>query len=313
MTGSEAPYDILVVGGCGVDTVVRVDRLAVPVGDSLGVPPIREQPGQTGGNVALGCRALGLSVKLIDFVGDDWAGSMLRERLARGGVDFEPLISPAGTRRAVNLVDRTGHRQSFYDGRDPDDLRMPGGFHRPHLQRARHVHLSISNFCRFLYDDIGALGLPVSTDLHDWDGRAEHQREFALRSDLVFLSAAKAGERVTDVMRGILRDGRAEAVVATAGASGAYVLVRGGAEPQHVPAAPPPAPVLDSNGAGDAFVCGFLYGRRRGLDAIGSARLGAVAGAHACTAEGNFDLVGASTLERALGAGSGGPEDGSLA
>ncbi|GGX41624.1 carbohydrate kinase family protein [Streptomyces chryseus] len=293
-----AVYDVLVIGGSGVDTVVRVDSLPVPVADSFGVPPIREWPGHTGGNVALGCRALGLDVKLLDFIGDDWIGGQVRERLAKGGVDFEPLISPAGTRRAVNLVDRTtGHRMSFYDARDPGDLRMPRDFYLPHLRRAGHVHLSVMDFARHLLDDIEELGVPVSTDLHDWDGIADHHREFALRADLVFLSAAGAGERIATVMRDILREGRAEAVVATAGAGGSYVLTRDGSRtPRPVPATVPPGPVVDSNGAGDAYVSGFLYGRLTGRGLEECARLGSLAGAHACTTEGNTDLIGPGDL-----------------
>lgn len=294
---TETAYDVLAIGGSGVDTVVRVDSLPVPLADSVGVSPIREWPGHTGGNVALGCRALGMNVKLLDFIGDDWTGAMVRKRLAEGGVDFDALISPAGTRRAVNLVETTGRRMSFYDGRDPLDLRMPREFYLPHLSRARHVHLSIMHFARFLYDDIEALGVPVSTDLHDWDGLADHQREFALRSDLVFLSAAGAGERIASVMREILRDGRAEAVIATAGAGGSYLLARDGSStPRPVRATVPPARVVDSNGAGDAYVCGFLYGRLAGLDLEECARLGAVAGAYACTAEGSTALIGRDEL-----------------
>lgn len=296
----QLPYntqDVLVVGGSGVDTVVRVDSLPVPLADSVGVGPIREWPGHTGGNVALGCRALGLKVTLLDYIGDDWPGRQVRDRLAAGGVDFEPLISPAGTRRAVNLVDPSGRRMSFYDARDPEELRMPREVYLPHLRRARHVHLSIVNFARFLYDDIEKLGVPVSTDLHDWDGLADHHREFALRSDLVFLSAAGAGERIASVMREILRDGRAEAVIATAGAGGSYLLTRDGSStPRPVPAVAPPARVVDSNGAGDAYVCGFLYGRLAGRDLEQSARLGALAGAHACTGEGSTALIGTAEL-----------------
>ena len=283
---------MLVIGGSGVDSVVRVDSLPVPLADSTGVGPIREWPGHTGGNVALGCRALGLGVAFLDFIGDDWPGRQVQERLSAGGVVFEPLLSPAGTRRAVNLVDPAGRRMSFYDARDPGDLRMPRDFYLPHLRRTRHVHLSVVNFARFLYDDIEALGIPVSTDLHDWDGLADHHREFALRSDLVFLSAAGAGERIASVMREILRDGRARAVIATAGAGGSYLLTReGGSTPRPVPATVPPAPVVDSNGAGDAYVCGFLYGQLSGLDVEESARLGALAGAHACTGEGSTALI----------------------
>lgn len=288
---------MLVVGGSGVDTVVRVDSLPVPLSDSVPVGPIRESPGHTGGNVALGCRALGLNVTLLDYIGDDWPGHQVRARLAEGGVAFEPLLSSTGTRRAVNLVDPAGRRMSFYDARDPGELRMPRDFYLPHLRRARHVHLSIVNFARFLYDDIEALGVPVSTDLHDWDGLADHHREFALRSDLVFLSTVGAGERIASVMREILRDGRAQAVVATAGAGGSYLLTReGGSTPRPIPAAVPPARVVDSNGAGDAYVCGFLYGRLSGRDLEESARLGALAGAHACTSEGSTSPIGPAGL-----------------
>ncbi|MFC5799953.1 carbohydrate kinase family protein [Streptomyces formicae] len=295
-----ADLDVLVIGGSGVDTVVRVGSLPVPLADSVGVPPITEWAGHTGGNVALGCRALGLGVTLLDFIGDDRPGTLVRERLAEGDVDFAYLISPSGTRRAVNLVDSTGRRMSFYDARDPGDLRMPRDFYLSHLRRARHVHLSIVNFARFLYDDIAELGVPVSTDLHDWDGVDDHHREFALRSDVVFLSAAGAGERIASVMREILREGRAEAVIATAGAGGSYLMTRdGGRTPRPVPATVPPGPVVDSNGAGDAFVCGFLYGRLAGRDVEDCARLGAVAGAHACTGRGSSALIGSGELAAA--------------
>jgi sugar/nucleoside kinase (ribokinase family) len=66
-------------------------------------------------------------------------------------------------------------------------------------------------------------------------------------------------------MREILREGGAEAVVATAGAGGSYLLTRDGSRtPGPTRATLPPGPVLDSDGAGDAYVSGFLYGRTTG-------------------------------------------------
>jgi sugar/nucleoside kinase (ribokinase family) len=292
------PYDVLVVGGSGVDTLVRVGALPVPSADSVAVPPIREYAGHTGTGVALGCAALGLATGFVDFLGDDPQGTLVRERLAGTGVDFHPLISPHGTRRAVNLVAPDGRRTSFHDSRDPLDLRMPPEHYLPALRRARHVHLSITHFARFLYDDAEALGVPVSTDLHDWDGLADHHRDFALRSDLVFLSTAGAGERIGAVMREILREGRARTVVATAGAGGAYLLTPDDRTPRHVPAAVPPGPVVDTNGAGDAFTSGFLHGRLAGRDLEECARLGAVAGAYACTTAGTHTaLAGPADLD----------------
>lgn len=301
------PYDVLVIGGSGVDTTVQVGALPVPAVDAYPVPPIREGAGHTGTGVALGCAALGLSTGFVDFIGDDHQGTLVRERLAGTGVDFRPLISPHGTRRAVNLVSPDGRRMSFYDARDPLDLRMPPEHYLPALRRARHVHLSITHFARYLYDDIEALGLPVSTDLHDWDGLAGHHRDFALRSDVVFLSTAGAGERIGPVMREILREGRAEVVVATAGAGGAYLLTPDDRTPRHVPAAVPPGPVVDSNGAGDAFASGFLYGLRAGLDLEECARLGAVAGAYACTSPGTHTALADPEMLRPRGPAVGEP------
>jgi acarbose 7IV-phosphotransferase len=297
--GADGAYDVLVVGGSGVDTVVRVDALPVPLADSVGVGPIRDWVGHTGNGVALGCRALGLSTGFVDFVGDDPQGELIRGRLRAAGVDFTPLVSPAGTRRAVNLVDGSGRRMSFFDGRDPADLRMPRETYLPLLERARHAHFSITNYVRFLYDDAGRLGVPVSTDLHDWDGRAAYHLDFALRSDLVFLSAAAVRDRLDAVLAEILERGRARAVVATDGAAGCSLLTREDAAlgVRRFPAAAPPGPVVDSNGAGDAFVSGFLHGHLSGLGWEECVLRGAVAGAHACCGEGTHTtLIDAATL-----------------
>ncbi|MEU9607472.1 carbohydrate kinase family protein [Streptomyces sp. NPDC048057] len=299
--GRDAPLDVLVVGGTGVDTVVRVPALPVPLADSVGVGPIREWAGQTGGYVALGCRALGRSVTLLDYVGDDGPGRLLREQLAAGRVDFVALHSPTGTRRAVNLVDAAGRRMSFYDARDPGGQRMPREAYLPLLRRARHVHLTITDFTRHLFDDVEEAGVPVSTDLHDWNGVDEHHREFALRAQYVFLSSAGTRSTTEAVMREVLRAGRARAVVATAGAAGSYVLTRDGdGALLPVPAVTPPAPVVDTNGAGDAYVSGFLHGLLSGRAPHECARLGARAGAHACTGEGGTALIGPAEIEGPL-------------
>nr|WP_236719191.1 carbohydrate kinase family protein [Wenjunlia vitaminophila] len=286
-------YDVLVVGGAGVDTIVRVDALRVPEGDSVGVPPVHDYLGHTGSGVALSCHALGLRVKFLDFLGDDAQGRLVLDEFARAGLDFSHLVSPAGTPRGVNLVDPQGRRFSFYDGRHPAELRLPRSFYLPYLERARHVHLSIVNHNRDLYPDIESLGRPSSTDLHDWDGHNPYHRFYALASDLVFLSDAAVRERREEVMRGILSEGRAEVVVVMAGADGCYLLTRDehraagrGGGVRHFPAVRPPRPVVDSNGAGDAFVSGFLHARLAGRRVEECVRAGLAAGAHACTGVG---------------------------
>ncbi|MET9294813.1 carbohydrate kinase family protein [Streptomyces sp. NPDC003077] len=289
-------YDVLVVGGVGVDTIVRVDELRVPPGDSVFVEPLRDYVGHTGNGVALGWHALGLRTKFVDFLGEDPQGRMVLEHYARQGLDFSHVVSPHGTPRSANLVDRQGRRFSFYDGRHPDDLRLPRDFYLPHLERAAHVHLSIVGHNQDMYEDIHRLGVTSSTDLHDWDGHDPHHRHYALRSDYVFLSAAAVRDGLSAVMRAILDEGRARFVVATDGADGCHLLERGDEQVRHFPAVRPERPVVDSNGAGDAFVTAFLhaYFEKRPIEECVLA--GSVAGAFVCGSEGThtefIDLPG---------------------
>ncbi|WP_017597244.1 carbohydrate kinase family protein [Nocardiopsis lucentensis] len=299
-------YDVLVVGGTGVDTIVRVEELALPEGDAVFVPPVRDYVGHTGNGVALGCHALGMATKFIDFLGDDLQGRMVLESYAERGLDFSHVVSPHGTPRGVNLVDARGRRFSFFDGRHPSDLRLPREFYLPFVERARHVHMSIMNHNRDMYDDLERLGVGTSTDLHDWDGEESHHLDYALRSDLVFLSAAAIHGREARVMRRVLDEGRARLVVVTDGAEGCRVLARGESEPRHFPAVRPERPVVDTNGAGDSFVSAFLYTRLAGGDVAECVLAGSVAGAFACGSHGTHtEFVDPPALRRLAGAAGG--------
>lgn len=306
-------YDILVVGGVGIDTIVKVPALPLPFADSIHVPPIIDYVAHTGNGVALGSQALGLATKFIDFIGNDREAELILARYRQTGLDFSYSTEPSGTRRSVNLVDANGRRLSLYDGRHPLQLRMPRGFYLPWLQQTRHVHLSIMDWARHLYDDIESLNqasapdgpaahaarITTSTDLHDWDGSADHHRDFALRSDLVFVSAANLGG-MEQVMRAILQQGRARLVVVMAGERGSFLLERGSETVEHFACATPPAPVIDSNGAGDSFVAAFLHGFLHGLPPRACMRQGAIGGAFACTCAGTHErfLSGEELAER---------------
>ncbi|MFJ6919379.1 carbohydrate kinase family protein [Streptomyces sp. NPDC101133] len=286
MTVSSSMYDILVAGGAGVDTIVRVPELRVPPGDSVFVPPVRDYVAHTGNGVACGTHALGLTTKFIDFLGADAQGHQILAAYATSGLDFSHVVSPHGTPRGVNLVDAQGRRFSFYDGRHPADLRLPRAFYLPFLERARHVHLSITGVTLDMYADIHRLGVPCSTDLHDWDGANPHHLAYAVASDYVFMSAAAVHERLDEVLRSILDRGRARLVVATDGAAGCHVLERGDTSVRRYPAVRPERPVVDSNGAGDAFVSAFLYALAQGRPVADCVLAGSVSGAFACTSAG---------------------------
>ncbi|MCZ0210601.1 PfkB family carbohydrate kinase [Streptomyces sp. UMAF16] len=282
MTAAERAHDVLVLGGAGVDTIVRVPELPLPYADSYMIDSgIRTRAGQTGDFVALGLAALGLRTHHVDFLGDDPEGDLVRALHSEHGITLTALPQPAGTKRAVNLVGPDGRRLSLYDTTraHPGD-RFPEAALRASAAASRHVHVTITQPGAHALPVLRETGVPLSTDLHDWDGENPYHEAFAHAADVVFLSAAALADPER-TMRRIAERGRAQAVVATAGAEGAHLLADGVLT--RIPPARPPAPVVDSNGAGDAFAAAFLYGRLAGEPPERCARYGAIAGAHACT------------------------------
>ncbi|MFB9187084.1 carbohydrate kinase family protein [Dactylosporangium sucinum] len=295
-----AEFDVVVLGGVGVDTIVRVPELAVPPGDFLPVPPVYDYVAHSGNGVALGFHALGLRTKFADFLGDDPAGDLVRARYAAAGLDFSALPAPNGTPRSVNLVDAAGRRFSFFDGRHPDGLVLPPAFYLPFVERARHVHVASPRALE-AFPAARRLGITSSTDVHAWDGADEWAHPLAYEADLVFLSSAAAPDRIDAIMRQILAEGRATVVVATEGAGGSRVLCRGDEAPARFPVVPPDRPVVDSNGAGDAYSTAFMSRWLAGGPIAECALAGAVSGAFACGAAGTHEeLISAGALDEAL-------------
>ncbi|NOL44994.1 carbohydrate kinase family protein [Kribbella sandramycini] len=283
----------MVVGGAGVDTVVRVpeagwERETVPV------EPIEVYVGHTGHGVTLGCDLLGLRAGLVDVLGDDDEGRRVRRLYDELQLPLNVVLHPSGTRRSVNLVTPDGQRMSYYDGRHPSGLRVHPDLWRPSLAHARHVHVSIMDFARHALPDVLATGCSISTDLHDWDGRNDYHRDFATAADIVFVSASALPD---DAVSWIFGHGRAQLVVVLAGADGSYLHLPG-EPPQHVPAVHlPDRPVVDTNGAGDAYVAAFLARWLDGVTWYDAAHAGAIAGAWACGSPGaHTNLITAEEL-----------------
>jgi sugar/nucleoside kinase (ribokinase family) len=270
---------VIVLGGTGIDTVVPVAGLPVLGADSARpTGPIHDDVSHTGTCVALALRALGVPVALADTIGDDDAGRRVASAFAEWEIPLHTAVSPAGTRRAVNLMSPDGRRLSLYDGRDVPGSRLPPETYREPLARAEHAHVTIVDWARWLIPELRAAGCTISTDLHDWDGVDPYHLDFALGADLVFVSGVQLGEGAADR---VLASGVASHVLVTHGAEGATMHTRQGV--LHEPAVDPGAPIADTNGAGDAFAAAFMAAFLAGESAEASLRQAVVAGAFACT------------------------------
>jgi sugar/nucleoside kinase (ribokinase family) len=184
--------DLLVLGGLGVDIATRVPALPMTVVDSVMVP-VDLRIGNTGAGVALAAHAIGLRVAVVDTLGEDPPGDVVRVAMDRAGIKTLLLPDPRGTRRSVSLIDPYGQRMSLSDPRGP--WTGPAPLNATELVelalRAQHVHVSIMDWVLDLLPALAGTGRPVSTDLHDWDGSSEYHRPFGAAADMVFVSGTR--------------------------------------------------------------------------------------------------------------------------
>jgi fructokinase len=232
--------------------------------------------------VATGLARLGLRVAFLGVVGDDPFGRFLARRLEEEGVERAlRLARERPTGLWFVALDERGERTFFSPNArfSADKLLAPADLDRALLARARWLHVGTS--AHVLPEGRAALraavaaarerGVRVSFDpnvrLHLWDDVAPLR---ALCADvipscaLVKLADDEAelctGERDPARAAAALADAGVEIACVTLGAGGA--LVRRGAEVLRVPAEA--VEVVDTTGAGDAFVAGLLAALARG-------------------------------------------------
>jgi sugar/nucleoside kinase (ribokinase family) len=136
--------------------------------------------------------------------------------------------------------------------------------------------LDLSERSRTLIPTARAADRPIWTDIHDYDGTAEFHRPFIEAADWIFMNADRIGRDPIPFMEECVRDG-ASVVVCTLGAQGAVAV---DADLRRHEVAAVPVEVVDTNGAGDAFMSGVLDAHLAGLDLDAALAAGA---AHAAT------------------------------
>jgi fructokinase len=262
-------FDVVALGELLIDFT--------PVGQSPSGRPLFEQnPGGAPANVLAALAKLGGHGAFIGKVGADQFGAFLKNTLESHGVNTQGLrfTSNASTTLAFVHLDAEGNRSFSF-------CRKPGA---DILLEAADVDLSLINDCRIFH--FGSLSLtdePArSATMHavqhaknlgkiisydpNWrpplwpdDATAKAGMAAGLAfadilkvsdSELEILTGEKDVRRAVDCLfnRGI------KIVLATLGADGCYFKCRAGAG--HIPAFP--VKVVDTTGAGDAFMGGFL-------------------------------------------------------
>jgi sugar/nucleoside kinase (ribokinase family) len=306
----EVLLDVVGIGSPLVDVIARVDdalleRLGLIKGSMelvdldqatamyASVGASIEVSGGSAANTVAGVAALGGKAGFIGKVAGDDMGEVFTHDITATGVEFEAAIDAsgtAGTGRCLVLVTEDAER-TMATHLGVANTFAPGDVDGNLLARTKITYLE-----GYLFD------LPPAKEAmrqaiqatHDADGSVamslsdsfcveRHRRDFLdlLSTDLDLLFAnedeAKAlfGASSLKVALDALEETGILSVV-TRGAKGCTIVTPAGTI--DIPAAPV-ASVVDTNGAGDLFAAGFLYGMTNGLDPEEAGRLAGICAA----------------------------------
>jgi 2-dehydro-3-deoxygluconokinase len=258
-------------------------------------------------NVAIGLRRLGVDVTWISRVGADSLGDMvLREIGAEGvrvvatrdpdaptGLMVKERRSSAQTRVWYYRTGSAASRMSVADV-DFDLVRGAALLHLTGITPA--VSASMAEVTEEAIRVARSAGVPISFDLN-YRGRLwtreqarETYRQIIPQADLVFggddevAIAVGDSDSPAELARRLVALGAGEAIIKL-GADGALAVVDGR---EYVQSAVP-VTVVDTVGAGDAFVAGYLADYLLGADVPARLATAATAGAYACQVTGDWE------------------------
>jgi sugar/nucleoside kinase (ribokinase family) len=294
---------VLCVGLVVMDVPLRPVSPAVFTADHWRVEPPVWGTGGDAVNVAITLSKLGAGVSLCGLVGKDDAGDFVLGRLNECGVDTRGVIRhpSLGTGVSYILIEPDGERHFLVSisinneldfGQIPDEL----------IREADMVFLG-SSMCMYNMDHGGSAALFKRAHelgkltLSDFSGGAEYSSDELLKlldpmlreADIIlpsYLEAVKlTGERELPRIRDKFAGFGIKLLVVKLGAEGSYITDF--KREWRVPTFGE-FEVVDTTGAGDSFVGGFIRGTLEGWDAETAACFGS------CVASFNVTKVGAT-------------------
>ncbi|MEO8740702.1 MAG: ribokinase [Casimicrobiaceae bacterium] len=281
---------VVVFGSINLDLVTRVERFPAP-GETLSGGEFATHAGGKGGNQALAAARAGAKVRMFGAVGRDSFAGTATALLRAGGVDLRGVAtidSPTGC--ATILVDAKGENcivviaganahvdeQAVADEVLSRDTLLVLQHEVPATANAALITRAWRAGARIILN--GAPARAVAPELlRQIDVLVVNEGEAAVLAGACGWPthpeafATSAASRIADLT-----------VIVTLGAAGALCCVRG----QTVRAATPRVEVVDTTGAGDAFVGALAAALDRGVALPEAMRFAVAAGSLACTMHG---------------------------
>ncbi|MBK1624926.1 PfkB family carbohydrate kinase [Afifella marina] len=258
-----------------------IDEIGAKPDEGAGFHPSAHLAGGNAVNVAVQAQILGLPSAYFGAVGHDDNGDIIARELHRNGVDTRFLVRQEKPTSVTQVhVTENGERIIALEDFGACAGYRPSEAAFARLLEATHIHIG-------WFDDGGALkrrlkaaGCSLSQDL-SVNNAPEHLTHDAL--DIAFCSEPGSPQAAETLGKSLLDKG-AGLVVVTRGAEGASVISP--SRSLHLPAEP--ISPVDTTGAGDSFIAGFLVARLQGADDAEAARAGIRRASATCLHEGGF-------------------------
>ena len=250
---------VLVSGPSSWNTLVKLERLPESRPHTVFAQGHAQALGGTSAGKALNLAFLGADVTLRTLVGTDAAATSILSSLAVDGLEVIAERVDGPSEQHLNLMTLEGERLSIY--LDLPELRSAAHADRAGaaLAECDVAVIDLAEHSRPLLAEARRLGKPVWCDVHDYNGTDRFHRDFVEAADVLFLNDDGLEDPLPFMHRRVLAGTRT--VVCTQGADGATAVTTDGA--LHVPAESVSG-IVDTNGAGDAFLSGFLMAHLAG-------------------------------------------------
>jgi len=296
MPDSDRKPRLIVYGDIAVDVTILARSTPAGGGDATDTE-IYIRPGGSAANCAVAAARLGVPVEFIGVTGSDPLAQMLIDDLQDNGVGVQHLRRTAGPTAVIAVMVHPDGERTFYSFRGAA-MSVPYGPLAPDLiQPGDFLHLSGYSFqdetsrqTALRLIDLGKqAGATISLDpsFHSAQDFRNKLSPVLADIDIILPNSQEArlmtGESVPERAAAAIRRLGPGTVVIKLGSEGCLLTSPHGSA--RAPAYPPAA-VVDTIGAGDAFCGGFLTGLLHGLDPMDAARLGHVAAAHVIACRG---------------------------
>lgn len=291
----EKSLDCVVVGSCVVDVLARPVPLTTAIGGGrlIESDPLVLTTGGIVSNSGITMARLGMRVAAFTYVGDDEWAEVIRHRYGVEGIDTSSLATyPKGaTSTTAVLIDPSGERTFVHCVGAPRMLDKAALLGQLDLfAKSRAMLIGYYPLMTRLQNDLPEVlaairerGCLTAMDAAGDGGTMEPLARILPHLDFYLPSQSEAehqtGLREPRAIIGVYREAGARGWLGIKlGSKGALISPASG-EFIEAPAVKPPGPVIDTTGAGDAFLGGVLAGVLRGLSPAAAGRLGAAAGA----------------------------------